>query len=121
MPLEVTDAIVREHTTGDRFGELCQIVQPRMAVAYHYSVNTGTVDPFFSRLRSTWDGPAVLAQDLTVINLAREQITVRQAETDPLHWPPPAPPDKSPPVIEEFSEAAIPDWLLETTLTDPAR
>lgn len=121
IPLQVTESIVGEHTTGDRFGELCQIVQPRMAVAYHYTVNADTIDPFFSLLRSTWDGPAVLAQDLTVINLAREQITVRQAETDPLHWPPPAPPDRSPPVMEEYSEAAIPEWLVGTTLTDPAR
>jgi len=121
IPLEVTTSIVGEHTTGDRFGDLCQIVQPRMAVAYHYFVNENTIDPFFSRLRSTWDGPVVLAQDLTVINLAAEQITVRQAETDPLHWPPPAPPDKSSPVMEEFSEAQIPEWLVATTLTDAAR
>ena len=109
IPLHVTESIVGEHTTGDRFGELCQIVRPRMAVAYHYFVNENTIDPFFSRLRSTWDGPVALAQDLTVINLSAEQITVRQAETDPLHWPPPAPPDRSEPVMEDYSEAAIPD------------
>lgn len=79
------------------------------------------MDPFFARLRSTWDGAAVLAQDLTVINLAHEQIAVRQAETDLLQWPPPAPPDKAAPVMEERSEAAIPGWLEATTLTDPAR
>jgi ribonuclease Z len=121
IPLQVTEAIVSEHTTGDRFGELCQIVRPRMAVAYHYFVNANTIDPFFSRLRSTWDGPLVLAQDLTVINLSAEQITVRQAETDALHWPPPAPPDKASPVMEDYSEAQIPEWLVATTFTDGER
>jgi ribonuclease Z len=121
MPLKVATAIGAEHTTGDRFGELCQIARPRMAVAYHYLLDDDTVDPFFSSLRSTWDGPALLAQDLTVINLAREQITVRQAETNLMQWPPPSPPDKSAPVIEEPSEAVIPDWLQATTLTESAR
>jgi ribonuclease Z len=80
------------HTTGERFGELCEIAEPTLAVAYHYFLDDDTVDPFFELLRSTYDGPVVLAQDLTVINVTPEQIVNRLAETDLLHWPPQPPP-----------------------------
>jgi ribonuclease Z len=122
MPLEVTTNIVGEHTTGEKFGKLCEIVEPALAVAYHYFTDDDTVDPWFNRLRSTWDGPAVLAQDLTVINITLEQIVTRQAETSQLYWPPPAPKDKMPElVMEDHSDADVPEWLVNKMLTEAAR
>ncbi|MDH3724807.1 MAG: hypothetical protein OER93_03550 [Thermoleophilia bacterium] len=55
-----------------------------------------------------------------------EQITVRQAGTAPLHWPPPAPAGKRAAGKRaaghrECSEVAIPSWPLETALKDSAR
>jgi ribonuclease Z len=116
IPLETTESIVALHTTGERFGELCQIAEPTLAVAYHYFLDDDTVDPFFELLRSTYDGPVVLAQDLTVINVTPEQIVNRLAETDLLHWPPPPPADKRGGEMAGLSEAEIPAWLQETVL-----
>lgn len=116
IPLETTKTIVGEHTTGERFGRLCEIAEPALAVAYHYFLDDDTIDPFFELLRSTYDGPVVLAQDLTVINVTPEQIVNRVAETDLLHWPPPPPRDKQGGEMGERSEAEIPSWLQETVI-----
>ena len=116
VPLENAKQIVSEHTTGERFGKLCQLAEPTLAVAYHYFLDDDTVDPFFELLRTTYDGPVLLAQDLTVINLTPEQIVSRLAETDLLHWPPPPPADKRGGEMREPSEAEIPAWLRQTVI-----
>ena len=120
FPLEHAELVVGEHTTGERFGRLCQIVEPKLAVAYHYFLDDDTVDPFFELLRTTYDGPVVLAQDLAVINVTPEQIVNRVAETDLLHWPPPPPADKRVTELAERSEAKIPAWLKETVIEKEA-
>jgi ribonuclease Z len=94
IPLEFTKLIVGEHTTGDKFGQLMNIAKPKLGVAYHYFLDDDTIDPFFELYRQTCDMPIVLTQDLMVINITPEQIVTRQAWTNPLHWPSPAPPDK---------------------------
>jgi ribonuclease Z len=116
VPLAHAENVVGEHTTGERFGELCQIAEPGLAVAYHYFLDDDTVDPFFELLRSTYDGPVVLAQDLTVVNVTPEQIVTRLADTSLLHWPPPAPADKRGGEMGERSEAEIPAWLRDTVI-----
>jgi len=123
MPPEQAAAVVSAHTTGEQFGELCRLAEPKLAVAYHYFLDDDTIDPFFELLRTTYDGPVVLAQDLTVINVTSEQIVSRVAETDLLHWPPPPPADKRvAPELGERSQAETPAWLLETVIEKtPAR
>ena len=85
IPLPVARNISGGHTTSDRLGRLFDIARPRLGVAYHYHLDDDTVDPFFEHLRTTYDGPVALAQDLTVVNVTPEQIVVRQARTERLH------------------------------------
>ena len=116
IPLQNTELIVGEHTTGDYFGKLMEIAQPAMGVGYHYFLDDDTIDPWFDLLRGESDRPFVLAQDLMVINLTPEQIVSRMAQTSLLHWPPPAPPGKQQWVMEPRSSAVIPEWVAETNL-----
>ena len=86
-------------------------------MAYHYFQDDETVDPFFENLRKTYDGPVVLAQDFTVINLTPGQIVVRQAQTDLLHWTPPPPKMEGPPSeLDPKDPGVTPRWVEETIL-----
>ncbi len=117
IPLEFTKLIVGEHTTGDKFGQLMNIAKPKLGVAYHYFLDDDTIDPFFGLYRQTCDMPIVLTQDLMVINITPEQIVTRQAWTNPLHWPSPAPPDKRGDTeLATRSKAAMPQWIKETLI-----
>ena len=44
IPLQYTKLIAGEHTTADNFGELMNIAQPSLGVAYHYFLDDDTVD-----------------------------------------------------------------------------
>ena len=118
LPLQNAQLVVGEHTTGDKFGMLMNIAQPKLGVAYHYFLDDDTVDPFFKLYHQTSDLPLVLTQDLMVINITPEQIVTRQAWTNPLHWPSPAPPDKrGNHTLATRSEAIIPQWIKNTLIT----
>ena len=88
MPLDIAMSVLHAHTTPDMLGRLFAICQPHLGVGYHYFVNDDTIDPFFEGLKSTYDGPVALAQDLMVINITPDQIVTRMGETDLLHWTP---------------------------------
>ena len=119
MPMEAAQNVAGEHTTGDELGKLLTIAQARLGVGYHYIVNDELVDPVFELMAQTWDGPFLLAQDLTVINVTAEQIVTRMAESDPLFFPPPTPPDKmGSPEIGERSKALIPEWVDKTVIKE---
>lgn len=117
IPLQITQNIVGEHTTGERFGQLMNIAKPKLGVAYHYFLDDDVIDPFFGLLHQTYDGPVVLAQDLMVINVTPEQIVTRLAATNLLHWTPPVPPDKrGDTTMAPRSKSAIPGWVRETKI-----
>lgn len=116
IALHVTKEIVSCHTTADRLGKLFDIAKPKLGVAYHYYQDDMTIDPFFEGVTSTYDGPVMLAQDFSVINVTPEQIVCRQGETDLLVKMPDNP-DKHtgqrPPII---AEDPPPKWLEDTVL-----
>ena len=119
LPAEAARAVANEHTRGTTLGKELSIAQPRLGVGYHYIVNDQFVDPVFNLLAQTWDGPFVLAMDLTVINVTTEQIVVRMAETDPLYPLPPIPPDKQGDLeLGEKSNAVRPEWIDKTVIKD---
>jgi len=117
MPLREANLIAGAHSTPDRLGKLFDIAQPKLGVAYHYFQDDETVDPFFENMGKTYDGPVVLAQDLTVINITPQQIVVRQAQTDLLHWTPPPPKTEGPPPeLDPKSPGITPQFVLDTIL-----
>ena len=78
------------HTAPEAFGKVMSLIQPRMAVAYHFFNDFDTVTNIDERIRSTYDGPLSLATDYMVWNITRDDIRVRMAAVDDAVWPPPA-------------------------------
>ncbi|MEH6581648.1 MAG: hypothetical protein V7754_06895, partial [Halioglobus sp.] len=82
----------------------------------HFSVGDDLIDPLFERWRTTYDGPLLLIQDLTTINVTREQIVIRQTKADLLAWPPRPEATDEKSEITGPSKAQRPDWLTKTRL-----
>ncbi len=118
MPLQIAENVVSEHTPPSKLGEVFSIAQPALGVGTHYFTNDDTIDPAFQGLRSTYDGPVIIGQDLLVINVTRDQIVCRMAMTDKLMWA--APPSKSSDGNQELEEVTkvgrTPSFVTETRL-----
>ena len=52
-------------------------------MSFHGTIAPGTPQPILDGIRNGYDGPVVIAQDFTVINVTPEQIVTRMAKTDP--------------------------------------
>ena len=61
--------------------------EPRLAVRYHFYHDHDTLPVVLKNVRSTYDGPLVLATDYMVFNVTKEDIRVRMAAVDQDIWP----------------------------------
>jgi ribonuclease Z len=75
------------HTPPEAFGKLMSTVKPRMAVAYHYWNHRDVELDIFERVRRTYDGPLTMSDDLTVINVTKDHIEVREVTFNHESWP----------------------------------
>ena len=75
------------HTPPQGFGKLMSAVKPRMAVAYHYWNHRDVEFGIYDGVRETYDGPLTMADDLTVINVTKSHIEVREATINHHSWP----------------------------------
>jgi len=116
VPVEHARLIMNEHTMPDELGAVFDIAKPRLGVGMHFSVGDDLIDPLFERWRTTYDGPLLLIQDLTTINVTAEQIVIRQTKADLLAWPPPPEATEEESEIIGPSDAQRPDWLTATRL-----
>ncbi len=78
------------HTAPEAFGKMMSIIQPRMAVAYHFFNDFDTQPEINDRIRTTYDGPLSLSVDYMVWNITKDDIRVRMMIVDEDIWPPPA-------------------------------
>jgi len=88
------------HTAPPAFGKVMSMVQPRMAIAYHFFNDFDTAPKILEGVRSTYDGPLSLADDMQVWNVTKDNITVRDIVFEERVWSPeivyqPPPPDPS--------------------------
>lgn len=117
MPLEHAKNALGEHTLPEELGLVFAIAKPGLGVGSHYTLGDALIDTAFKRLRTTYKGPAMLAHDLSVINVTPEQIVIRQAKTSMLAEVPDAPKlegvDMNP---GEPSKSKRPDWLTKTRI-----
>ena len=117
MPLEHAENALGEHTIPEELGLVFNIAKPGIGVGSHYTLGDALIDNYFKSLRTTYDGPVMLAHDLSVINVTPEQIVIRQAKTSLLAEVPDAPKlegvDMNP---GERSDSKRPDWLTETKI-----
>lgn len=75
------------HTPPEAFGKLMSMVEPRLAVAYHYWNHRDLELEIYEGVRKTYDGPLVMADDLTVINVTKDHIEVRETSYNHEAWP----------------------------------
>lgn len=117
MPLAHAENALGEHTIPEELGLVFDIAKPGIGVGSHYTLGDALIDSAFESLRTTYDGPAMLAHDLSVFNITTDQIVIRQAKTSLLAEVPDAPElegvDMNP---GERSESQRPDWLTETKI-----
>jgi ribonuclease Z len=117
MPLQHAENALGEHTVPEELGLVFDIAKPGIGVGSHYTLGDALIDSAFKSLRTTYDGPVMLAHDLSVINVTPEQIVIRQAKTSLLAEVPDAPKlegvDMNP---GERSDSQRPDWLTETKI-----
>ena len=117
MPIQFAQAVVwRGHTEPPGLGRVFEIAKPRLGVGMHFPFDDDLIDPLFERLRTTYGGPLLVAQDLTTINVTPEQIVVRQTKADLLAWPPPPKARDKDAKIGPPSKALRPDWLTATMI-----
>jgi len=112
------------HTAPEAAALVYQAAKPGLAVSFHGMVAPGTPQPLFDRMRENYDGPFVMAQDFTVVNVTPEQIVTRMTAFEP--GPMPVPPDpeyiKSKGGVRSSPDkvrASMPGWLEETIIPVP--
>ena len=78
------------HTPPEAFGKVMSLVEPRMAVAYHFWTGIHSTPGVLERIRTTYDGPLSLAKDYMVWNVTKDEIRTRMGIVDHESWNPPA-------------------------------
>ena len=85
---QATYVSTRVHTEPAAFGKVMSEVKPRHAVGYHSVLSPENFQAILEGVRETYDGPLTLARDLTVINVTKDLIVVREASVDDYVLPP---------------------------------
>jgi ribonuclease Z len=75
-----TMALNAAHTSPPAAGKVFGLVRPRMAGLIHTFLSPEVVPMIFSELRAVYEGPVVQTQDLTVFNVTKDAVVVRQAQ-----------------------------------------
>jgi ribonuclease Z len=72
-----------KHTSPEAAAKVYARTNPGLAMSFHATIAPGTPQPIIDGIRNGYDGPVVIAQDFTVVNITPEQIVTRIAKTDP--------------------------------------
>ena len=104
------------HTSPAMAGKVFKRAGARMSVMWHLVVDHDIVGPAYEEMRSQYDGPVTIAQDLTVFNISRKSVVVRQAIIDPVAWPVIGKSNVSGPPLAKPVNA--PDWWAAALITD---
>lgn len=117
MPLAVAEMIVNgAHTSPSAAGMVFDRAGARMSAMWHLVVDHQTIGPVFEEMRTRYDGPVVIAQDLTVFNVTEEAVVARQRTIDPFAWPVVGPSvETGPPMSDPLPPPA---WWADALITD---
>ncbi len=85
------------HSSPEQFGKIMSMVEPRIAVGYHFYNDFDTAPEVLERVRKTYSGPLALALDYMVFNVTKDDILVRMSAIDEEVWPSPPLKKKNPP------------------------
>jgi len=104
------------HTSPAMAGKVFKKAGARMSVMWHLVVDHDIVGPAYQEMRSQYDGPVTIAQDLTVFNITRDSVVVRQATINPVAWPVIGKSSVSGPPVSK--PVTPPDWWAGALITD---
>ena len=82
------NSVAKYHSPAERTGLFMEVVEPKLAVMYHQIIDENVMPIVFEEFRKGYDGPAVFAQDLTVINLTPDYMVIRQSDLTSNNFPP---------------------------------
>ena len=117
VPPAFAEMIVNSvHTSPAMAGRVFDRVGARMSVMWHLAADHETVGSAFRDMRTRYDGPVTIAQDLTVFNLTADAIVARQAIVDQVPWPVVGPTVVTGPPMNQPPEP--PAWWADALLTD---
>ena len=88
-PMEALMVGTQGHTSPEQFGKVMSLVEPRLAIGYHFYNDFDTEPEVRDRVRRTYDGPLDLATDYMVWNVTKDEIRVRMSAIDEEIWPSP--------------------------------
>ena len=77
------------HTPPAAFGKIMSEIKPRLAVAYHAILVPEMLQEIVETVRTTYDGPLVVATDLMCWNISKERIVQREVMAAERVQPPP--------------------------------
>ena len=78
----------RIHTAPSDCGEVFKATKPKLAVAYHFFNDWDTAPEIRDDIKSTYEGPLVLATDDMVFNVTKDYIKTRMMVAAEDVWPP---------------------------------
>jgi ribonuclease Z len=117
VPLAFAEQIVNGvHTSPAAVGDVFRRAGARMSVMWHLAVDHDTVGPVFSEMRSQYDGPVTIAQDLTTFTITKDAVVARQTIIDPFAWPVVGPTVATGPPMN--SPTPPPAWWAEALIAD---
>jgi ribonuclease Z len=117
VPPAFAEMIVNSvHTSPAMAGKVFARVAARMSVMWHLAADHDTVGSAFRDMRTQYDGPVTIAQDLTVFNITADAIVARQAIVDQVPWPVVGPTVVTGPPMNQPPEP--PAWWADALLTD---
>ena len=101
------------HTDAVELGRILAMVAPRLGIAFHFNNDVGTRQSVADRIRRSYGGELLLAEDLATIRLSDKDITVSTATVSAYSWPNTDGPGTNP-VEDETAELS--PWLREARL-----
>ena len=116
-PMEALMVGTQGHTSPEQFGKVMSLVEPRLAVGYHFYNDFDTEPEVRDRVRKTYDGPLALASDYMVFNVTKDDIRIRVSAIDDEIWPSPPTMPKRPP--DTGSAIAFSDFTKSGALPFP--
>jgi len=102
------------HTAPPAFGKVMSEIKPRLAIAYHFFNDFDTAPKVLEGIKSTYDGPLTLANDMMVWNVTKDKITVRDVVYNENVWSPP--PARKPPPVDRSIMQTTSDWINQHNL-----
>jgi ribonuclease Z len=109
---QLTITLNQGHTLPRAAGKVFGLVRPRMAGLWHTLLSPQVIPLVFAEVGAVYDGPVVQTQDLTVFNITKEAVVVRQAKV--LDQLPPIPGEQR--VVYTPVEQTPPDWWAEALI-----